>query len=63
MTDYFITISDDNITEVTEAVRCKDCKHWIAIVDQAEHGACDQWQILNVTARNDYCVKGEPKNE
>lgn len=48
----------------SEIVRCKDCKHWVTVVDhkKAEYGLCDAMKTpIGVTPRNGYCYKGERK--
>lgn len=44
-------------------VRCRNCKHWLQIVENSKHGACDQWCTLNVTTSHDYCSRAERRTE
>lgn len=42
-------------------VHCKDCKHWVAVVENAEYGLCigqDNYS-LQIRAKDFYCAMGE----
>lgn len=53
--------------DAVEVVRCKDCKFW----NKDENilgGICDEWSdfedsIINYTKPDDYCSRGEQKEE
>lgn len=47
-----------------EVIRCKDCKHWNALIPSAEHGFCDAWrEVFMTTEREGFCYKAERKEE
>lgn len=39
-------------------IRCKDCKDWLTVIDDAESGMCMAHNVLFVTQRNGYCDRG-----
>lgn len=50
--------------DAVEVVRCKDCKHWVTVVDhkKAEYGLCDAIKaLIGATPRDGFCYKGERK--
>lgn len=45
-----------------EVVRCKDCKHWVTVIDRkkAKYGLCDAIKTtIGAMPKNGYCYKGE----
>ena len=55
ITDFMEQVGNIQGADVVEVVRCKDCKHF----EQAE---CP-WDELFVINVNDYCSKGERKED
>lgn len=42
-------------------IRCKDCKHWVTVIKNAEYGICNKRTNLDTTSRMFFCGNGEGK--
>ena len=52
-------------TEKIAVIRCKDCKHWLTVIDKdiAESGLCNKHSQLETTKAYEYCSRAERKEE
>ena len=49
-----------------EVVRCKNCKHWVTVIDRkkAEYGLCDAIKTtIGAMPKDGFCYKGERREE
>lgn len=51
--------------EYVQVVRCKDCKYWETVIENAEYGLCRGRgnYSLHTRARNFYCADGEMEDK
>ena len=60
ITDFELDL-DENQLEVlgwAKVTRCKDCKHWITVMKDAEYGLCNN-KIIGTRHKDEYCSRGE----
>lgn len=55
----------DIISKAQEVIRCKDCKWWCTVFERnkAECGMCNVHKQLATTEADDFCSKGERRDE
>lgn len=68
MVDHLCKMAEAGLVEATpRIVRCKDCKYWVVdYPDGEEFWSCDKWQgwaIGDYFTENDYCSRGEKKDD
>ena len=54
--------------ELTELIRCRDCRHWYKAQNEDEYSACAIWfdsygDCMQDTNENGYCHRAERKEE
>ena len=51
-------IMRQDAVDAVEVVRCKDCKHWVALEECGHY--CSHWgNIMTDTLEDDFCSNGE----